>query len=372
MEHNYDLAIVGGGIIGLAHATFAAEAGKKVLIIERTPKAYGASIRNFGLVWPIGQKDGPLFERTMKSREKWIDVSKKAGFWCRENGSLHLAYHEDEHNVLEEYATKFNNSVDLLSPNKVDAYSKYVNKKGLLSAIWSPTEMSVNPKKAIYAITEWLNTFPNVTLRYYEEVQYVETGKLVTNKSEYNAEQILICSGHDFQTLFPVVFAESGLIQSKLQMMRSYPIADKNFGATLCGGLTLTHYSSFAQCSGLSALVDRFENDLPDYRKWGIHVMINQNDEGELVIGDSHEYGFGFDPFNNDEVNTLILSYLASFLNMDELKIRETWYGVYSKHPEKTEFIANPMAGVRVITGLSGAGMTFSFGLANEQKEWFL
>lgn len=372
MDNKFDLAIIGGGIIGLAHATFAAEAGKKVAVFERTPKAYGASIRNFGLVWPVGQPSGPLFDRTMRSREKWLTLAEKTGFWCRKNGSLHLAYHEDEHNVIEEYASEFNSEVELLTPDKVGKYSEYAKTDGLISALWSPTEMSVNPKKAIYAITEWLNTFPNVSLFYQEEVQEVSTTRLHTSKGEYHAEQILICSGHDFQSLFPEVFAESGLIQSKLQMMRSYPIKDKEFGATLCGGLTLTHYASFAQCSGLEALKERFEEEFPEHRKWGIHVMINQNDEGELVIGDSHEYGMGFDPFNKDEINALILNYLASFLDMEEINIRETWYGIYSKHPEKTEFIADPIEGVRIITGLSGAGMTFSFGLANEQKEWFL
>lgn len=372
MGKKFDLVIVGGGIVGLAHAAYAAEAGKEVAIFERTPKAYGASIRNFGLVWPVGQPSGPLYERTMRSRERWLELSEKARFWCRKNGSLHLAYQEDEHNVLEGYAREFNKNVELLTPDQVSQYSDYVKKDGLISALWSPTEMSVNPKKAIYAITKWLDTFSNVSLFYQEEVQEVTTGRLITSKRECQAEQILICSGHDFQSLFPEVFAESGLIQSKLQMMRSYPIKNKEFGPTLCGGLTLTHYSSFAQCSGLEALRERFEKELPEHRKWGIHVMINQNDEGELVIGDSHEYGMGFDPFNKDEINTLILNYLATFLEMEEINIRETWYGVYSKHPEKTEFIADPIEGVRIVTGLSGAGMTFSFGLANEQKEWFL
>lgn len=372
MEHKFDLAIVGGGIIGLAHATFAAEAGKKVAIFERSPKAYGASIRNFGLIWPVGQPSGNLYDRAMKSREKWLEVSKKAGIWCRENGSLHVAYHEDEAEVIQEYAKKFNSEAELLNPKSVDQYSGYVNKSGLINALWSPTEMSVNPKQAIYALSEWLNGFPNVHEFFHEEVQHVSTGSLETNKGSYQAEQIMVCSGHDFQTLFPSVFAKSGLIQSKLQMMRSYPIKDKNFGATLCGGLTLTHYASFAKCSSLQKLKDRYELELAEYRKWGIHVMVNQNEEGELVIGDSHEYGFGFDPFNKDEINVLILDYLSTFLKMENIKIKETWYGIYSKHPEKTELVIDVLDGVRIVTGLSGAGMTFSFGLADENKKWFL
>ena len=45
----------------------------------------------------------------------------------------------------------------------------------------------------------------------------------------------------------------------------------------------------------------------------------------------------------------------------------ETWHGVYAKNPEGTEFVVEPMDGVKIITGFGGAGMTFSFGYASEE-----
>ncbi len=67
MEKKCDVAIVGGGILGIAHAFEAAKRGYSVVIFERSRQAQGASIRNFGLIWPIGQAPGKVHERALRT-----------------------------------------------------------------------------------------------------------------------------------------------------------------------------------------------------------------------------------------------------------------------------------------------------------------
>ena len=141
-------------------------------------------------------------------------------------------------------------------------------------------------------------------------------------------------------------------------------------GPSLAAGLTLTHYASFAHCqSFVSVLKERLKSESPWFNRWGIHVMMAQNGKGELIIGDSHEYGNDPDPFLKEEINQHILTYLRGFARVPNLEITDRWYGVYTKLAGKTEFIAHPYSTVSIVTGLSGAGMTLSFGLAEELAE---
>src|ERR1700761_9357571 len=99
-----DVAIVGAGILGLAHAYLAAKAGKSVAVFERSPRAAGASVRNFGMVWPIGQPAGTMLALSLRSRELWLEILAKTKLPARETGSLHVTYREDEAAVAQEFA----------------------------------------------------------------------------------------------------------------------------------------------------------------------------------------------------------------------------------------------------------------------------
>ena len=82
----FDLAVVGGGICGLAHALAGARRGMRVVVIERDAQANGASVRNFGFVTVTGQQRGECWRRAMRSREIWAEVTGAAGIRVEHRG----------------------------------------------------------------------------------------------------------------------------------------------------------------------------------------------------------------------------------------------------------------------------------------------
>jgi FAD dependent oxidoreductase TIGR03364 len=370
MENKFDVAVIGAGIVGLAVAYTAAKKGQKVVVFERSPKAVGASIRNFGLVWPIGQPAGHLFDRAMRSRAVWLQLAAEAGIPVESNGSLHLAYHEDEQAVLEEFMQTTKGAgyqCQLVDADTAVAHSPAVKSKGLKAALWSETELTVSSRLAIPQLAIYLRDHYQVEFHFGTAITHVQSGYLSDFYDMYYAERIFICSGQDFETLYPAVFRESGFTRCKLQMMRTHAQPDGwKLGASLCAGLTLRHYEAFAHCKGLQAVSDRYDRDFPEYKHWGIHVLLSQNAAGHLIIGDSHEYGLDIPPFDQEAINQAILHYLDTFADFPDPEIAETWHGIYPKIAGKTEMVQEVESNVWIVNGLSGAGMTLSFGLAEE------
>lgn len=151
-------------------------------------------------------------------------------------------------------------------------------------------------------------------------------------------------------------------------MLRFAPLEhDWRIGTAVCGGLSLIHYNSFKVAPSLPVLKERYSGEMSEYLQWGIHVMVSQNEKGELTVGDSHEYGLTFDPFDQSFINELIIQYLRQFMICNDWKLVQSWNGIYPKSTVgQTEIFVQAEQGVYVVNGLSGAGMTLSFGLAEE------
>jgi FAD dependent oxidoreductase TIGR03364 len=373
-EARADVAVVGAGVVGLAFAWEAARRGRSVVLFDRAAPPRGASVRNFGMIWPIGQAPGPDYDRALRSRARWRELRARAGLWAAECGALHVVYRADEDAVLREFATvapALGVACEYLSAREAVARFPAVNPDGLVGALFSPTELAVDPRDAVARITRFLVETFGVRVRFGTAVTAIEMPHVRTAGGEtWRADRAFVCSGTDFETLFPDVFAASGIRRCKLQMMRTGPQPGGwRVGTHLAGGLTLCHYKSFEVCSTLAAVRARTAATMPEYVKYGIHVMAAQNERGEVVIGDSHEYDADISPFDKAEIDALVLAYLGQMLDLPDRTVAARWHGVYAKHPTRSLVTAEPQPGCVLAVAPGGAGMTLSFGLAEDWWE---
>lgn len=366
-----EVLIVGAGIAGLAHAWQAARRGRRVTIVERSAQAQGASIRNFGMIWVIGQATADL-PAAMKSREMWLELAQHAGLWARPVGSLHLAKTAEETAVLEEFnclATSRGYQCRLITPGQLRKISSSAKSEGLHAALLSDTEINIEPRQAISTIPRWLQERFGTVLEFGTLITHLEPGKAYASDGRsWRFDRAIVCGGADIQALYPDLLSRHGAQRVKLQMLAASQPSGWDLGPMIAGGLTLQHYPAFADCPSLPLLKRRIAADRAEYNTHGIHVMLSQNAAGEAVIGDSHHYGDDVTPFDSAEVERLILDYARQLFELPHWQVTRRWHGVYAKHPRLPLVHESPFPGVDIIAATGGTGMTMSFGLA--EKLW--
>src|SRR5262245_36237566 len=169
MEKKADVAIVGAGIMGLAHAYVAARRGRRVVVFERDIRASRASVRNFGLIWPIGQTCGPMHQLALRSRAHWIEVLEQTKLPYWPEGSLHLAYRQDEAAVAQEFAEiapPLGYDCVWLKREQVLARFAAARPDNLIGALWSPVELTVDPRTTIASLPGYLREKFGVDLQF--------------------------------------------------------------------------------------------------------------------------------------------------------------------------------------------------------------
>ncbi|MEB0137151.1 TIGR03364 family FAD-dependent oxidoreductase [Actimicrobium sp. CCC2.4] len=366
MTSGHRTAVIGAGIVGLAHAWAASLRGDSVTVYERDTQASGASVRNFGLGLVLGQPAGELVELAQQSRAMWLDFFADTGCWHKAEGSLVVARSATELRVLEAFqeARGAQYGTRLLVRDEVAA--QQVSGFG---ALFSPSEIAMDARQVIAVLTRWLAERHGVTFEFSVQVNAIDLPRLDTSRGQRSADEVVLCSGHDVQSLYPQHFAALGIRRCALQMQR---LANPGvrLGPTMMTGLSTLHYGAFTECAALAgplaALRDEVAQQQPALLEHGIHLIVQQvGDEGDLIIGDSHAIGETVAPFNDESVDTLILD-LAQRLLQRPLQVRERWQGIYASGRRALE-VLYPAPQVQAVVITSGIGMSIAFALARRQ-----
>ncbi len=375
-EQHADVCVVGAGMVGLAHALEARRRGLSVVVLDRDAVAVGASVRNFGHLFFSSQPDGPGFDLALASRERWLELAPAAGIDLVAEGTLVLARAEDELAVLETAQVNPERGARLLSPRQAAALAP-VASDGIVGALHATLDLRVSPRAAAAGLAGLLEADAQATLMWNTQVHAVEPGVVHAGAScgpashtVVRAPQIIVCPGPDFPALAPELRPGlDALTRCRLQMLTVAAPGGRRFGPALATGLSLIRYPAFSDQAPTAALRVRLEREVPELLEHGIHLLITQLPDGDLVIGDSHAYGDTLHAFADERIYELLLAEAARLLGVDALAVRERWLGIYASRIEAPGtyapfHVTRPMAGVQVVENVAGIGMTLSLGFA--------
>jgi FAD dependent oxidoreductase TIGR03364 len=363
-SESFDIAIVGAGIVGLAHALAAARQGLRVVVIDRDAQANGASIRNFGFVTVTGQQQGDVWRRARRSRDVWAEVAGPAGIAIEQTGLVMVAQRPEARMVCEAFLeTDMAEGCAWLDQAQALRLLGPVKPNRLEGVLTSSIDLRVESRTAIPVLAAWLVERYRVTFRRGVAVHAVESGRIDTSEGPIRAEAIIVCPGDDLTTLFPDMLARAGLTRCKLQMMR---LASPGYRlpGTLMSDLGLVRYLGYAALPGTKALARRLQAEQAAHLDNGIHLIVAQSADGSLVVGDSHHYAATPDPFSSDEVDRLILDEFRAVFGAVP-PVLERWTGTYASAAGHS-LVEAPMKGVRLVTVTSGTGASTAFGLAED------
>ena len=363
MTPTYDVAIVGGGIIGLAHAWTAVKAGLKVALFERHARATGASIRNFGFITVTGQQRGDFHTLAMRTRNLWLETAAEAGISIVQHGLYVGARYPESEAVLRAFLdTEMGKDCRLLTAGDAPFLAE-----GQRAVLYSPHDIRVESRTAIPKLSQWLGM--RADLHYGVAVTGVESGRLHTSIGEVRAERIIVCPGDDLTGLFADRIRARNISRCQLQMLR---LADPGFrlpGAVM-SDLSLIRYLGYADLPEAAALKTRLEAIHAEQLANGVHLIVVQSADGSLVVGDSHHYGDAPEPFTSEAVDQLILDEYHAVLGAPPPVI-ERWSGTYATSPDQLFLIDHPLPDVRLVVVTCGAGASTSFGIAERTFQSF-
>ncbi len=360
----YDVAVVGAGIVGLAHALAAAKAGKRVVVIDRDPRANGASIRNFGFITVTGQERGESWTLARRTRDVWAAVASEAGIAVEQRGLILTLRHPESVPVVEAFLdTEMGEGCEGLDATEFRRRYGAIAAPDALGALISPHELRVESRTALPKLAAWLRAAHGVVFLTDTAVHSVTPPRIETSRGPVCAETAIVCPGDDFASLFPDRIAAYQPRRCRLSMLR---LASPGFRlpAPVMSDLGLARYSGYAALPPADALRRRLAVEQPAHLAHGVHLIVVQSADGSLVVGDSHHYDDLPTPFAPVEAEACILDEFRRATGLTPPPVLERWVGTYAVADGRNYFIDAPSDSVRLVMVTSGTGASTGFGIA--------
>jgi glycine oxidase len=203
---SYDVAVVGGGLIGLACAWRAADHGLSVAVIERDRPGAAASGVAAGMLAPVTEADfgeQELLRLGLASRELWpafaAELEERSGMptLFRESGALVVAADRDDAEELRRlhgFQRELGLEAEWLMPSVCRRLEPALA-PGVAGGVLAPQDAQADPASVVRALEKLVGELVRAEARAVETENGRVTGVRLADGGVVPAERVLVAAG---------------------------------------------------------------------------------------------------------------------------------------------------------------------------------
>ena len=303
---DYDIAIVGGGLVGVALAWGLVRAGKRVAVLDEGDRAVRASRGNFALVW-VQSKGLGMAEYagwTVASSNAWagfadelaVETGIKVHF--ERPGGFHLALSETEFEARALQLKRLHNQPNMIGYETQMLRPAEIRKMlpdigpDVVGGSYCPLDGHVNSQVLLRALHTVLQQHGAVYLPGHrvDGIAYANGGfRLTTANGDVHAEKVVLAAGNANRELAPMVGLNAPMTPERGQII----------------------------------VTERVQ----PFLRHPV-VTIRQTDEGTVMIGDSREEATDPSAMTSGITSMMAARAAAMFPKLGALNVVRTWSAI--------------------------------------------
>lgn len=366
-EKNYEVAVIGGGIVGSAVAYYLAESGLDCILIEKDEVASGTSSKCDGNVTIVDKDPGFDSHMSLVSQELMSDLDGKLDipFEYRAHGSILVCDNDDEMQAATDWVKTQNEAglkFNVLDPKDIRNESPYFA-EDIPGGLECETDSLINPYLFCYSLVDKAKRDFGLEIKTQAEVTNITkeaSGEFLieTLNGDVRAKKVVNAAGVWAPFIGKMLDLDIPIIPRKGHIIvgsREKPVMFRNmmeFGYLM---------NKFGR--------DRISDEIT--ARHGVATVMEPTESQNFLLGSSRQY-VGYDSsIDIQVVQTLARRALRFFPKMDDFKIIRAYTGFRPFTEDHLPIVSavEEIPGFYIAAGHEGDGISLATGTGKLMEE---
>ena len=355
----YDVAVIGGGVIGTSCAYHLVKKGLTVALIERYDIARGTSSHCDAAALIVDKQPGEDALFGYNSIQRFLELQKDLDndFCLEQSGCVYVCDTEREQEVAAQYAKDMRADgydVSALTPKELLEREPFLA-KDLAGGLWSSIDLALNPFKLCFAFVDQVKG-KGLDLYTHTEAKNIILGEgnrvegVETNNGKILCKNVVNACGCWSPFIGNMIGIDIPVKPRKGVILISAPGFPICFGKVQEFGYMISKFSNF-EC----------ERD-PELEKYGVSFTIEPTDGNNVLVGSSRNFA-GFELNTEIEIIHVIAKRACRFYPiLKDINCIRSYAGIRPFVPDHLPLISDVegVPGYYIATGHEGDGISMS------------